>query len=417
MIMSLAEGVQASIRYKKYATGVITSNAQAVSTTDPANTGGQLLRRVSSSLKLAKDTYQASEIRDDRQVVDFRHGKKSVSGSISGEFSPGTYFDFIEAACRGTRGSAVALTEAQLTSAAFDSALSQVTFVAGDPIALGLRVGDVLNFTNLATVGNNATNFLITGFSGTNNRVVGIYPPPITEAADTTFSVTTVGKSISVPSTGFTSRKFAFEIFNSDVDVSRLYTECRVAGFGIKLPASGMSTIDVSVMGRDMEVLTGGSAPFFTSPAAATTTGVCAAVNGLLRVGGVTVGVVTGLDISMDLKASADAVVGQNFVPEIFLGSANVSGTVTAFFEDATLINDFKNETEVSILAYLTANSQPNSPAVTIFLPRIKFGDADVATSGDGGQAISLPFTALKGAGTALGEEATTIRIIDSAAT
>jgi hypothetical protein len=55
--------------------------------------------------------------------------------------------------------------------------------------------------------------------------------------------------------------------------------------------------------------------------------------------------------------------VGQNFVPEIFLGRANVTGTATAFFQDSTLIADFKNETEVSILAYLTTTSAVNSPA------------------------------------------------------
>jgi hypothetical protein len=52
----------------------------------------------------------------------------------------------------------------------------------------------------------------------------------------------------------------------------------------------------------------------------------------------------------MNLNPTADAVVGQNFPPEVFLGRANVTGTATAFFQDSTLISDFKNETQVSIL-------------------------------------------------------------------
>ena len=416
--MSLAEGVQASIRYKAYATGAISSNTQPVSTVDPAASAGQVLRRVSSSLKLAKDTYQSNEVRTDRQIQDFRHGVKRVTGSISGELSPATYFDFIEAACRGTKSASVAaLTEADLTSAAFDNVTSSITFASGAPVTLGIRVGDILRFTNLATAGNNSTNFLVTGFSGTSNRVVAVYPAPITETADTAFTVATVGKSVFVPSTGFVSRKFGVEIYNSDVDVSRLYTECRVGGFTMQLPATGMGTIEIPMMGRDMEVATGASAPFFAAPTAETTTGCIAAVNGLLRVGGVTVGVVTGLNVQMNRNPSSDAVVGQNFVPEIFLGRANVTGQVTAFFEDSTLINDFKNETEVSILAYLTTSSAFNSPALTVYLPRVKFGDADVATSGEGGQAITMPFQAIKGTGTAAGDEATTIRIVDTEAT
>jgi hypothetical protein len=416
--MSLAEGVQASIRYKAYSTGVISSNSQPVSSTDPAATGGQILRRVSSSLKLAKDTYQSNEVRTDRQIQDFRHGVKRVTGSISGELSPATYFDFIEAACRGTKSaSVVALTETDLTSAELDNTTSTITFAGGAPVTLGLRVGDIIRFTNLATSANNSINFLITGFSGTSNRVLSVYPAPTTETADTAFNVTTVGKSVFVPSSGFVSRKFGIEIYNSDIDVSRFYTECRVGGFTMQLPATGMGTIEIPMMGRDMEVATGASAPFFTAPASETTTGNIAAVNGLLRVGGSTVGVVTGMNIQMNLNPSSDAVVGQNFVPEIFLGRANVTGQVTAFFEDSTLINDFRNETEVSILAYLTTTSASASPAMTVYLPRVKFGDADVATSGEGGQAITMPFQALKADGTTAGDEATTIRIVDTQAT
>ncbi|ELR02840.1 hypothetical protein GMDG_08853, partial [Pseudogymnoascus destructans 20631-21] len=78
--MALGEGVSARVAYKPYATGVITPNTQAVSTSDPAATGGQILRRVSCSLSLSKDTYQSAEIRGDRQVADFRHGVKRVQG-------------------------------------------------------------------------------------------------------------------------------------------------------------------------------------------------------------------------------------------------------------------------------------------------------------------------------------------------
>jgi len=420
--MSLAEGVSGSLRYKVYSTGVITANTQPVSTVDPAITGGQILRRVSSTLKLAKDTYQSGEVRSDRQIADFRHGVKRVIGGINGEFSPATYFDFIEAACRATKTSTITQTQATLTSVAFDNTLGTITFAAGTPVTAGLRTGDILRFTGLTVGGglNNATNFLVTAFSGASNRVLTVYPKPTTATADTTFSVTsngTTGKAVFMPTTTFVSRKFGIEVNNADVDISRLFTECRVGGFGIKLPATGMATIDIPMMGRDMEIYTGASAPFFTSPTAATSTGIFAAVNGLLMVAGTAVGVVTGLDITMNLNPSSDAVVGQNFVPEIFLGRANITGTATAFFQDSTLIADFKNETEVSILVYLTTTSAVNSPAVSIYLPRLKFGDGNVSDAGEGGQSVSLPFQCLLAPGTTAGDENTSIRICDTEAT
>lgn len=416
--MSLAEGVQARVAYKAYSTGVITSGTQPTSSSDPAATGGQTLRRVSSSLKLAKDTYQSNEVRDDRQIFDYRHGVKRVTGGISGEFSPGTYWDFLEAALRATAAAAVSASQSDFTSVSADNSTSKFTFAAGNPVTKGFRVGDIIRFSNLADTDNNSKNFVITAFGGTQNRELTVYPAPDTMSADSAFTVAAAGQSLYMPSSSFVSRKFAIEHYFADIDIARLFTECRIEGFNVQLPASGLSTIDFTMMGRDMEVYTAGSAPFFTSPAAATTTGIFAAVNGLLRVEGSTVGLVTGLNIQMALQASSDPVVGQNFVPEVFLGRANVTGQATVMLEDATFINYFKNETEVDILAYLTSNSDANSPACSIHLPRVKFGDADVPLQGEGGQVITMPFQALKGTDTtaSTGIEQTTIRITDTEA-
>lgn len=414
--MALAEGTSASLRYKAYASGVMAANAKAVSATDPAVTGGKILRRVSSSLKLAKDTYQSAEIRTDQQIADFRHGVARVTGSINGEFSPGTYWDFLEAAMKATSAAGTAASNTDFTSVAADNPTSTFTFVSGDPVALGYRVGGILRFANLSDAGNNAKNFLITGFSGTSNRIVTVYPAPNTMGADSAFTMAVPGKTLSIPSTGFVARKFAIEKFFSDIDISELFTECRIAGFNIQLPATGMATIDFPMMGRDMEIYTGASAPFFTSPTAETATGIFAAVNGLLRVQGAVVGVVTGLTISNNRNPSADAVVGQNFPPEVFIGRNVITGQMTAELQDETFINYFKNETEIDILAYLTTTSAIGSPAVSIHLPRVKFGDADVPLQGEGAQTISLPFQALKYNGAAPGVEATTIRIVDTEA-
>jgi hypothetical protein len=418
--MSLAEGVARSIVYKAYATGVISANTQPVSTVDPAVGSAKILRRVSSTLKLAKDTYQSAEIRSDRQIQDFRHGVKRVTGSISGELSPATYWDFFEAVCRGTKSSAVSLSQADVTDIVSDSSTSTFTVSSGNPVTLGIRTGDILRFASLSTAANNATNFLVTGFSTANNRTIHVYPAPTTNAvADNAFTVTTngtSGKAVYVPSSSFVSRKFGFEINSSEIDVSQLYTECRIGSVAVSLPATGMGTIEVGVMGRDMEIYEDGAAPFYTSPTAATTTGCIAAVNGLLRVGGSTVGVVTGLSINMDLSPSSDAVVGQNFVPEIFLGRANVTGQMTAFLQDATFLENFKDEDEISVLAYMTTSSAVNSPALSIYLPRLKLGDADVGTTGEGGQQITMPFQALKADGLTAGDDATTIRFVDTEA-
>jgi hypothetical protein len=414
--MSLAENVSAQVAFKAYASGAITANALAVSASDLVDTGAQIIRRTTASLNLTKDTYESAEINGHRQVSDFRHGVQRVTGSLNGELSPGTYWELIEAATRGTEVAAITATITDFTSVSADNSTSKFTFTAGNPHTKGFRVGHVVRFSSLSDSDNNSTNFLITALGGSSNREMSVYPAPDTMTADTSFTMTTVGKSVIVPESGHTARKFGFEIYNTDLDVYRLFTECRVGGFKLGLPATGMSTIEIPVMGRGMETGSAGSAPFFTSPTAATSTGLTAAVNGLIRVGGSNVGVVTGASIDYMMEMTGPAVVGQNFVPEIFLGRSRVSGQLTAFFQDLTMVNYFKNETEVEVLIYLTTSSSDTADFMTFYMPRVKFGGADVDTSGEAGMGITMPFTALKYGTAGTGIDATTLSISDSAA-
>lgn len=414
--MAIAEGVSVRVSYKANASGDMTSNTEADTATVPGAGSAQILRRVASTLDLTKDTYESAEIRADRQVADFRHGIRRVAGAIQGELSPATYFPLFEAANRDTSVAAITLDQTDLTSCVADNATSKFTFGGGAPVTLGLRVGDVIRFTDLSVAANNAKNFTIVSFGGTSNREVTVTPAPTDNASDTAFTLTRPGKTTIVPTSGHVRRLFAFEHYHEDLDIARLFTECRVHGYRMSLPATGMATVELPVMGRNMQVLSGGSAPYFTSPTAAGSAGITAAVNGVLRASGVALGVVTGLEINAEIAATAPAVVGQNFVPDIILGRFRVSGQVTALFENATLLNAFLNETEVDILARLDASSDANTDALSIYLPRVKFGGASIPAQGEGEQVVTLPFTALLYDGTTAGVETTTIRIHDTAA-
>jgi len=414
--MTIAEGVSVRVAYKAYSAGTMTSNTEADTATAPGASGGQILRRVGSTLDLTKDTYESAEIRVDRQVADFRHGTRRVAGNISGELSPGTYFDFFEAVNRDTATAGVALDESDLTSCAADSTTARLTFGSGDPVALGLGVGMVIRLGGMSNAANNATNFTILSFGGTSNREVTVTPAPTTQTADTAFTLTVPGKTTIVPASGHVRRLFAFEHYHDDLDIARLFTECRVHGYRLSLPATGMSTIEIPVMGRNMQVLTAGSAPYFTSPTAAGVDGIAAAVNGVLLVAGTVQGVVTGVTLNADIAASMPAVVGQDFAPDIILGRYRLTGEVTALFESATLLNAFLNETEVALLVRLDASSAANTDAVSIYLPRIKFGGATIPATGEGEQIVTLPFQALLYEGAAAGVPGSTIRIHDTAA-
>lgn len=411
--MPLAEGVSARISMKAYTTGDIQPNTLDDPATAPGATGAQTLRRVSSTLSLMKNTYQSAEIRTDRQIVDFRHGTKRAEGNIAGEISLGTYMDLFEAVHRDTRTSVPAVDQTVLTSLTADGTAGTLVFTGGDPVAAGLRVGQLIRLTG--TTANDNKNFTIIGFGGTTNRTVTVDPKPTTHASVSTFSVASPGYSTSVPSTGFVKRKFGFEVYHDDLDIARLYQECRIGSYRLALPATGMGTCEFTVLGRSQFDPVSG--PYFTSPNPETGTAVLAAVNGSLFFGTEKIGVATSADLTMNLTPTPAEVIGQNFSAEIFLGRANLTGTVTAFLDSQDLINDFVNETELAMLFTLNATSDPASPAMTIYLPRLKFGTAGVNLTGEGGQSVSLSVQALKYVGSAPGVPQTTVVIHDTEAT
>ena len=420
--MTIAEGVSARVVYKAYASGTMLANAQPDVTVEPGATGGRICRRVSTSIVLGKDTYTSAEILRTRQIRDFRHGTERVQGNISGELSPATYFDFIQAVHRDNPISAISdtltLTQADLTSVVSDNATSKFTFAGGNPVTSGLRVGQLIRFTGLATTANNAVNFVITGFGGTSNREVSVFPPPVTDAsADTSFSLVRPGKSTIVPVSGHVRRKIAVELYNEDLDYARLYTELRATGYSMALPATGMATIETMFMGRGLTEFEGVNAPFFTAPADETTTGIAAAVNGFIRINGVNAGVITDFSISFETNPEAPAVVGQDFVPEVSMGRANVTGNITALLDGGSWIGYFRDEDEIEIITRLDNTSDLNSPAMVIYLPRIKLTQADISNAGEGLQTITSGFQALQYVGVVPGIANTTIQIHDTEAT
>jgi hypothetical protein len=413
--MPLSEGVSTRIAYKGYPSGIITANALDDPTTIPGASGGQTLRRVSSTLALAKATYQSAEVRTDYQITDFRHGVQHVEGNVAGELSPATYMDLFEAVHRDTRAAAVSLDNTALTSVVASKAAGTFTFAGGDPAALGLKVGGIIRFGGTSST-NDGANFVIQSFGGTSNRTLTVIPAPYADIGtpDTTFTVVQTGKTTIVPSTGFVRRKFGFEVYHSDLNIARLYQECRMGSYRIALPATGMATVEFSVMGRAQYSPVSG--PYFTAPTAPTTTPVMTSVQGALLRNGVKLAVITSADLTMNLAPSEADVVGQNFPAEIFLGRATLTGTITSFLDSSTLIDDFVNENELSLLLYMTGSTQPNAAAMTILMPRVKLGSAAINITGESGQSVSFNLQALKYIGSAAGMPATTIQIADTEA-
>ena len=379
------------------------------------------LRRVSSTLDLKKDVYQSNEIRADMQIGDYRHGVRSVDGSISGELSPNTYQLLMAAILRkawlaGEDTGAIS----DVTAAATSGAAGTFTRVSGSYLTDGIKVGDVVRWTGWAGGGataNNAHNFLVTSLTALIMTVVGLDGnPPVADASGDSVTCTVVGKKVWTPVTGHTSDYFTVEHNYSDLDLSEVFTDCKPSTMAFKLPASGMATIDIGMMGLNMTALSAGSAPYFSAPAASSVYNSLAAVNGAVYVQGVAVALITGMDFDIAGGQTAEPVVGSNYKPDIFDGRVQVKGNMTVFFQDATFRDYFINETEVSVNAAFTCDNDADSDFLAFSMPRVKIGGAS-KDDGEKGLVQTMPFQALyntNGHATTANTLNTTLTIQDS---
>jgi hypothetical protein len=408
----LLESKSERLTYKLYTDAAIDASTEPVMATDPAATGGQILRHVSHNLSLTRDIYRPNEKRQDLQRPMGSHGTGSVPGTINGFLSPGTHQDLFKAVLRSTWSAGASLDDTDLTSATFDSTTSKVTFGGGDPVALGMGVGKILRFTNTAS--NNATNFVCLSFGGTSNREVTIYPAPTTETADISFEVVVTGKDLILPATGQTSYKFAFEAYNSLADIARFYSECRMGGFDLSASVNNNVGLNFNLLGRNMSPLNAGSAPFFSGPTVETTTDIATAMEGLVRLNGTTLAVATALSLKVNLNATAAKVKNADgLAAGILLDDAMVDGDFTAFLTDASLFTLFKDKTEVELLLYYPSNGSANAPAQTFYLPRVRINSANEQEI-DGAKAVQCSFEAARYVGSGAGIPGTTLQIVDT---
>ena len=420
--MSLHQNAALTIAYKAYAAGTIDATLNPDPAVLPGNSGAQYLRRVGSTVGFAKDAYQSNEMSPTRQVVDLRLGTRRVQGDVSGELSPGTYKDFMEAVLRGTWDTTVALTQATsaMSSATITIAAntppatpSTITASAGSWIASGLKLGDNIRLGSGFGVGNLGRNLRIIGITAT---ILTVAETLVAEGPIATWAASRIGKKVFVPSSGHVSRLFALEHNYSDSSVpfSQVFTECRAGKIAVHCPASGLATIDVGFTGRNMWPYSAGAAPFFQTVAPATTTPILASASGTLRVAGAGQAVITGMDFTIDLSPSATPVVGSNLVPDIFLGTTKVSGTMTAFFsDDMTLYNAFLAESHVSAMIRLETDATGSGNFLSFMFPKLTFTGADIQRSGEGGLPINLPFTATI-SDVAVGADSSVVIIQDS---
>lgn len=401
--MAISKGTAKIVAYKKESTFGVLAGA----------TSGKQLRRVTSSFNLAKETFESAEIRTDRQVADFRHGVRSVEGSLNGELSSKSYADFMGSLMAKDFVAVSAVSGVSLTIAASGSAWS-ITRSTGSFIG-AINVGQVVRITaGTVNAANLNKNLLVTNVTATVLTVVVMNSSTlVAEGPIASCTISVPGKASMVPLTGHTDDSYTFEEWYSDIAQSEVYTGVKVASMNVQLPSTGLATVDFSMMGKDLTAK--GTTQYFTSPTAQGSEGIYAAVNGVVVFDGAPVAVITSADFSVERAQENATAVGSNSIAEIFTGRIRVTGNLSVYFQDTAFRDKFDAETAVSLVFAFTESSDAAANFISFTLPKVKLGSFGVE-DGELGITASSSFQALLNNVTTAGLPATTIAIHDAAA-
>lgn len=403
----LANETAKRVVYKAYTDPTISPGAGPLPATAPGATGGQIIRRASSVANLQIAEFTSEELNTFQQVADVRTGARKVTGTISGELSPKNWQDLMAAVMRGTWTAGNTKNQTAITSLAATAASSKFTLGASDWATQGFRIGDV--FRPTITGANNGLNFALTGIATADGTV---YPSPVDMTAQITATVTVPGRKLTMPDVPVKT-KFAIEHYYADSNIAHLFTECRFGSMKVSMTEK-VSMVEFGFIGRDKVLYDAGvSSPFFTAPTAPPTFEVLTTFGGFLLLNGTPVAAITKAEFTLNLKPSSQDPAFSKYVPEIYLGKANLTGSIDVLFVDNSIENHFSNEDILSLAFMVTTANTSSADFISFFMPSVKLGGATFSGSGEAGVSVNFPFTAFRKS-TTTGYDTGMLTIIDS---
>lgn len=190
---------------------------------------------------------------------------------------------------------------------------------------------------------------------------------------------------------GTTFKSFSFEDGALDIDQYRVFTGCCVNTFSMSITPNEIVTANFGIIGAGADAVSGSSIDATpTQPQSDDPYDGNSGIGSILE-GGSAIATVSSLEFSIDNAINPAFVVGSATAPQMEYGRGRVTGTVTAYFEDAVLLNKFINETESSITFTLDGATTD----YTFDFPKVKYSGGDIPLDNEQSRLVTLPFVAL----------------------
>lgn len=349
----------------------------------------QTLRATGRNINLTKNELTSEEVDVDGQENDVRHGFNQVVGSPGYQLSRQDLDDQIEFAFGNQWVDGLGVTGTPTLGAT----ASTLTRGAGDFNADGFRAGDIVRTAGYT---NSALNrdWRVTSVASLDLTVLDPDGVLATEANGAGKTLIIPGKRIDVSTTLLT---FLVERGFLDVSEFQLYKGVALDELSMDISPEAIINGVLSMLGISAAAIASSSISSIPQVSVSTNSPYAAFDGGIFE-GGAEIAVVTALSFTLSRSRSLNPVVGSKFSPAVFEGTARVAGTLTAYFENSTLINKFVDETESTIWVGL---DDPNSSTdfFSVVFPRVKYMGGEMDPPQEGPVPLEMPFKALKATG------------------
>jgi hypothetical protein len=168
-----------------------------------------------------------------------------------------------------------------------------------------------------------------------------------------------------------------------------LLTGVEFASCDLTLPTSGIATASFETIAKTYTH--GESAPASSVLSAPTTTAPMDTFTGTVKEGGSAIGVITEAKIKFDNNMARRFAMGSKDTLLPSQGRFSATGSITAYYESAVMLDKFLNGTSSSLEFELSDGTNTH----TILLPNVKYTGGRVPVSDDGPITINLPFQAI----------------------
>jgi hypothetical protein len=187
---------------------------------------------------------------------------------------------------------------------------------------------------------------------------------------------------------GSTRKSFTMEVGHTGVAQYISFTGCVVDKMQISFKPGEIVTGKFSIKAQDAARA---GTTLFSATSAAATGLPYDTFTGTITEGGSPIATVTALDFTLDNQLEEAKVIGSSSLYDLQPKRAKITGTLTAFFTDGSLLDKFLAETASSLVVSAAAGTK----SLTFDFSNIKYTGGKVDVNTEGLLAIDLPFVAL----------------------